>query len=44
MTAVLFDAPGPRARLRNRVISVVTVALAGLLGWGGVDGLAVPGP
>lgn len=31
--SVLFDAPGPRARVRNRIISVVTlvcVALAGL--------------
>ncbi|UOR01402.1 ABC transporter permease subunit [Leucobacter allii] len=31
---VLYDAPGPRARARSRVISVVgVIALAALLGW-----------
>ncbi len=28
MSSVLFDAPGPRARVRNRIISGVTVTLA----------------
>ena len=31
--SVLFDAPGPRARIRNRVISLVTVALTLLVLW-----------
>lgn len=31
--SVLFDAPGPRARLRNRVISGVTLALAAVIVW-----------
>jgi len=31
--SVLFDAPGPRARIRNRVISLVTVALTLLVVW-----------
>ena len=31
VTSVLFDAPGPRARVRNRVISAAAVALAGVL-------------
>ena len=31
--SVLFDAPGPRARARNRVISAVTLALIGLAVW-----------
>ena len=43
MTAVLFDAPGPRARLRNRVISVVTVALAAVAVWAVVARLADKG-
>lgn len=35
MTAasVLFDAPGPRARMRNRVFSAVTIAVAVLVVW-----------
>jgi glutamate transport system permease protein len=40
---VLFDAPGPRARVRNRVISAAAVALAGLLVWAVVDRLADKG-
>lgn len=32
-TSVLFDAPGPRARLRNNVISAVTVLVVVLAGW-----------
>lgn len=31
--SVLFDAPGPRARARNRIITVITVTGALLLGW-----------
>ncbi|MEU5832916.1 amino acid ABC transporter permease [Streptomyces diacarni] len=32
--SVLFDAPGPKARARNRVYSVIgSLALLGLLGW-----------
>jgi glutamate transport system permease protein len=31
--SVLFDAPGPRARVRNRVISAVTVAVTLLVLW-----------
>lgn len=31
--SVLFDAPGPRARARNRVISVVTLAIAAVVIW-----------
>ena len=31
--SVLFDAPGPRARLRNRIISGATIALAAVAVW-----------
>lgn len=31
--SVLFDAPGPRALLRNRIISVATIAIAAVLAW-----------
>lgn len=31
--SVLFDAPGPRGRLRNRMLSVVTIVVAALLLW-----------
>lgn len=31
--SVLFDAPGPRARIRNRVFSAVTIAVAVLVVW-----------
>jgi glutamate transport system permease protein len=31
--SVLFDTPGPRARIRNRVISAVTVVLVLLIAW-----------
>ena len=31
--SVLFDAPGPRARMRNRVFSAVTIAVAALVVW-----------
>jgi glutamate transport system permease protein len=30
---VLFDAPGPRARVRNRIISAVTVVVVVLVAW-----------
>ena len=33
MSSVLFDAPGPRARLRNHVISAVTVVVVVLAAW-----------
>ena len=39
-SSVLFDAPGPRARLRNRIISVATVALAAVAVWAVVARLA----
>lgn len=31
--SVLFDAPGPRAKRRNRIISAVTLFAAGLIAW-----------
>ena len=31
--SVLFDAPGPRARVRNRVITAVTVVVVALIAW-----------
>jgi glutamate transport system permease protein len=31
--SVLFDAPGPRARVRNRIISAVTVVVVALIIW-----------
>jgi glutamate transport system permease protein len=31
--SVLFDAPGPRARIRNRLISAITIALAAVVVW-----------
>jgi glutamate transport system permease protein len=31
--SVLFDAPGPRARIRNRLISATTIALAAVVVW-----------
>lgn len=41
--SVLFDAPGPRARVRNRVISAGVVVLAVLLVWGVLVRLADKG-
>lgn len=32
-SSVLFDAPGPRARLRNTVISATTIVIAALIAW-----------
>ena len=43
MTSVLFDAPGPRARVRNRVITAVTVVLAAVAVWAVVGRLAEKG-
>ncbi len=42
-SSVLFDAPGPRARVRNRVISAVTVVLAAVAIWAIVARLAGKG-
>ena len=42
-SSVLFDAPGPRARVRNRAISAATIALAALILWAIVDKLAGKG-
>jgi glutamate transport system permease protein len=41
--SVLFDAPGPRARVRNRVISAVTIIIAALIAWVVVTRLADKG-
>lgn len=32
-SSVLFDAPGPRARARNRIINVTTVVVLALIAW-----------
>ena len=32
-SSVLFDAPGPRARMRNRIVTVVTVVLVLVVAW-----------
>ena len=42
-SSVLFDAPGPRARVRNRVISGVTLTLLALLAWAVISRLADKG-
>lgn len=42
-SSVLFDAPGPRARVRNRVVTAVTVLVAVLVGWVVVTKLAGKG-
>ena len=42
-SSVLFDAPGPRARTRNRVISGVTVVLAAVIAWAIIARLADKG-
>ncbi len=41
--SVLFDAPGPRARIRNRLITAVTVVLVLLAVWAVYSGLAAKG-
>lgn len=38
--SLLFDAPGPRARMRNRVFSIVTIAVAALVVWAVASRLA----
>lgn len=40
---VLFDAPGPRARIRNRIVSGVTVAVLALAAWAVITRLAAKG-
>lgn len=42
-SSVLFDAPGPRAQARNRVISAATIALGALVVWAIVAKLAGKG-
>ncbi len=32
-SSVLFDAPGPRARIRNRIITAVTIVVVLAIGW-----------
>jgi glutamate transport system permease protein len=41
--SILFDAPGPRARVRNRVISGVTVIVVVLVAWAVIAKLAGKG-
>ena len=41
--SILFDAPGPRARVRNRVISGVTVIVVVLVAWAVIARLAGKG-
>jgi glutamate transport system permease protein len=41
--SVLFDAPGPRARVRNRVISAITLVVVALIVWLVVARLAAKG-
>jgi glutamate transport system permease protein len=43
VTSVLFDVPGPRARVRNRVISVVSVVVLALVIWAVIAKLAGKG-
>lgn len=40
---VLFDAPGPRARVRNHIATAVTVAVLALIAWVGYAALADKG-
>jgi len=42
-SSVLFDAPGPRARSRNRIISGVTLTVLALVAWAVVSRLADKG-
>ncbi|KAA0112144.1 amino acid ABC transporter permease [Mycolicibacterium sp. P1-5] len=41
--SVLFDAPGPRARVRNRIVTAVTIVVAALVVWVVVAKLASRG-
>lgn len=43
MTSVLFDVPGPRAKVRNHIISAATVVLGALVLWAVVSRLAEKG-
>lgn len=42
-SSVLFDAPGPRARVRNRIVSGVTIAALALIAWAVISRLADKG-
>ena len=42
-SSVLFDAPGPRARSRNRIISGVTLTVLALVAWAVISRLADKG-
>ena len=42
-SSVLFDTPGPRARVRNRIISGVTLAVLALVAWAVIARLADKG-
>lgn len=42
-SSVLFDAPGPRARTRNRIVSGVTLTLLALVAWAIIGRLADKG-
>ncbi len=41
--SVLFDAPGPRARIRNRIVTAVTIVVAALVIWAVIAKLAGKG-
>ncbi|WP_431232642.1 amino acid ABC transporter permease [Mycolicibacterium psychrotolerans] len=41
--SVLFDAPGPRARVRNRIVTAVTIVVAALAVWAVIAKLAGKG-
>lgn len=41
--SILFDAPGPRARVRNRIISAVTILIVALVTWAVISRLAGKG-
>jgi glutamate transport system permease protein len=43
MTSVLFDVPGPKAKVRNHIISAATVVLGALVVWAVVSRLAEKG-
>ena len=42
-SSVLFDAPGPRAKVRNRVVTGVTLTLLALVAWAVISRLADKG-
>ncbi|WP_338673324.1 amino acid ABC transporter permease [Streptomyces sp. SCSIO 30461] len=43
MTSVLYDAPGPRARVRNTLYTVLFTVVLGAVGWWVYDGLSSKG-